>query len=172
VDDPLTEGLRLRTEGRLIEALDRLKDAHRLQPTAETAYWTAVTYDNLGAEVLAIPLYRESLDQGLALPLRAHALAYLASSLTKCGRAADALAPIREALTLLPDTALFWSIAGEAFLARGEWAQAEDRFREALKRDEGLGQAWRGLGQALGERGDPAGAEAAFRRAWALAYYG
>jgi tetratricopeptide (TPR) repeat protein len=171
-DPALTEGLALRAEGRLIDALDALSRVHRRTPSALTAYWTAVTYDNLGAEVLAIPLYRESLARGLDEPLRAHARAYLASSLTKTGSPGEAAPLIAEALTEAPAVADFWEIAGRVHRALGAIEEARSAFERAVVLDAEHPRAWHGLADTRARLGDVAGAEAAFRRAWAHGYFG
>jgi hypothetical protein len=52
---------------------------------ARACYALALFHDNNSREGEAVPLYREALSLGLPAPLRAEALAWLASSLLKTG---------------------------------------------------------------------------------------
>ena len=60
-------------------------------------YELAVFHDNSGRESVAIPYYEQALALGLAEPTRSLALAWLASSLYKTNRPAEALPRIHEA---------------------------------------------------------------------------
>ncbi|HZU13259.1 MAG TPA: tetratricopeptide repeat protein [Chloroflexota bacterium] len=69
-------------------------------------YNLALFHDNNGREAEAIPHYEQALALGLSLPLRAEALAWLASSLYKTGRPSAALERAQEALALTDDADL------------------------------------------------------------------
>ena len=62
----LTTALRYRTEGKIEEALQLLLELHAADPTeAVVALECASTYDNLGQEAEAIPLYEKAIGLGL-----------------------------------------------------------------------------------------------------------
>jgi GNAT superfamily N-acetyltransferase len=168
----LDRGLVLRRAGRLGEALRVLSAVHAADPTPLSAYWAGVTFDNLGAESLAAPLYREALALGLGGEERPWAEAYLASSLTVLGRFHEAIPLAEAAREGLPDDPVVLTIAARAYGGAGDWEQAARLYGRAVGRDAASGPAWRGLGQALGALGFREEAEAAFRRAWALGHVG
>lgn len=65
---PLKEGLRLRDARRWKAAIDQFESAVAAEPDSSDAwYWLAVTRDNRGQEVDAIPAYRKALELGLSL---------------------------------------------------------------------------------------------------------
>ena len=59
--------------------------------SADGWYWLAVTRDNRGDELSAIPAYEQAIRLGLDQQRPGRAWTWLASSLSKTGRPADAL---------------------------------------------------------------------------------
>jgi hypothetical protein len=78
----------------LEDAVDRAASA-RTKATA--LYQLAVFHDNNSRESIAIPLYEVALRSGLPPNLKAQALAWLASSLSKTGAPKRALGRIHQA---------------------------------------------------------------------------
>lgn len=95
---PLKEGLRLRDARRWKAAIDQFESAVAAEPDSSDAwYWLAVTRDNRGQEVDAIPAYRKALELGLPTAKAARAWTWLASSLSKTGEPKKALRCLEEA---------------------------------------------------------------------------
>jgi VWFA-related protein len=81
---------------------------------------------------------------------------------------ADALAPLREAASRLPNRIEPGYYLGLALYETHDWAGAETQFRETVKRSPGLAIAHDGLGMVLLKRGDQPGAVAELQEALRL----
>jgi tetratricopeptide (TPR) repeat protein len=68
--------------------------------SADGWYWLAVTRDNRGDELNAIPAYERAIRLGLDQQRLGRAWTWLASSLSKTGRPADALACLAHAAAM------------------------------------------------------------------------
>ncbi len=84
---------RRRSRAALADAVDR---AASTRTEAIALYLLALFHDNNSREPEAIPLYEAAIKNGLPLPLKAEALAWLASSLYKTGAPKHALTRIRQ----------------------------------------------------------------------------
>ena len=73
---------------------------------ARAYYELGLFHDNNGREAAAIPCYEAALALGLDAATRARCLAWLASSLYKTGRPAEAMSRASEAETLATDVKL------------------------------------------------------------------
>lgn len=98
---------------RSLERLEQaLNEAASADGRARAHYALGLFHDNNGREAAAIPHYEAALESGLAGLLRAECLAWLASSLLKTGRPAEALARALAAESLQPDAARTRFLAG------------------------------------------------------------
>jgi hypothetical protein len=79
---------------------------------AQAHYALALFHDNNGREAEAIPHYEAALAHGLAGEQSAECLAWLASSLYKTGRSADALERLRAAREATQSSELMRFLAG------------------------------------------------------------
>ena len=136
----------------------------------EAWYWYGAAQDALGRESTAIPAYQEALRLGTTHGAEAHA--FLASSLEKTWRAAEALAHIEAALAAQPEHTGFLTIYGNVCAALGQRERAHDAYARAVAADPPLGWAWHQWGQWLGTLGRWDEATQAFDRAEALGYRG
>jgi tetratricopeptide (TPR) repeat protein len=82
-----------RSRAALEDAVDRAASA---RGRAIALYQLALFHDNNSRETEAIPFYEAAIKNGLPTPLKAQALAWLASSLYKTGRRQHALTRIRQ----------------------------------------------------------------------------
>jgi tetratricopeptide (TPR) repeat protein len=164
-DDPWERVESLRRQGRWQDALRDLEALVEAEPdNAEAWYWWAVTQDNVGMESTAIPAYRRALELGCSRS--AEASAYLASSLQKTWRAAEALPWIEAALTAEPDVPLYHQIFGCVLADLGRWAEALAAWQRALELDPTEGRVWHLVGQLCGRLGRDEEAKAAYREAY------
>jgi tetratricopeptide (TPR) repeat protein len=85
------------------------------------------------------------------------------------GRAADAVAALRRALSARPDDPLLHNNLGSALAAAGDAENAIDAFRRACELAPTLSAAWYNLGKTLKLRGESAAAHEALERALELA---
>lgn len=167
----LENGLEAWQAGDFERALDTLHAAVEEDPdNAEAWYWYAATQDRLGMESLASAGYQRALALGCQRRDEAHA--FLASSLQKTWRPAEALPHIRAALATADDRALYWAIFGNVMADQGDVVKAEAAYRTAIRLDPDLGLAWHGLGQLLGLMGQSDEAWEAFARARATGFLG
>lgn len=112
---------------------------------------------NLGLELVE----RERFDEGIALLRRAAAAVPLYSPVqvnlgyayAKSGRIAEARAEYETALPLRPDDANLVMELGRVLTQLHLFDEAEASFREAVRRDPGLGKAWLFLGTLLHTEG-------------------
>jgi protein O-GlcNAc transferase len=95
-------------------------------------------------------------------------LVALAGALRRLGRAEDAIACFRRALTAHPNVAEIWFNLGNAQSATGDAAAAAESYARALALKPDMGPAHFNLGNVLRDRGALDAAEAAYRRALAL----
>jgi tetratricopeptide (TPR) repeat protein len=86
----------------------------------------------------------------------------------RAGRAAEAVAHLREAMRLQPDSADTHFQLGVALAVQGNWLEAEGCYREALLRQPTFALAHSNLGAALAGQGRFAAAEACYRTALRL----
>jgi len=94
-------GLRLRRAHRWKAALRAFEGAAEMTPTSARAWFLlAVTRDNRGQEVSAIPAYRKAIKLGLPRQERAQAWTWLASSLSKTGQPTEAATCVAKAEAL------------------------------------------------------------------------
>ena len=92
------EGMSLREQQRLADALSAFERAVQEQPDHASAwFWLGATKDNLGDEVGAIPAYERALQLGLSLPEKPKAWTWLASSYSIVGRHDEALRALEHA---------------------------------------------------------------------------
>ncbi len=89
-----------------------LTEAANAAESARAHYELGLFHDNNAREAAAIPHYEAALASGLAGHLRTECLAWLASSLLKTGRPAEALVRALAAESLQPDVALTRFLAG------------------------------------------------------------
>lgn len=163
--DPLERVQALRREGRLQDALRELEALVAAVPEdAEAWYWWAVTQDNVGMESTAIPAYRRALELGCVR--RAEASAYLASSLQKTWRSAEALPWIEAALAEDPEVPLYHEIQGRVLADLSRYEEALAAWQRALALDPTAGAVWHLLGQMYGRLGRNDEAKAAYRQAY------
>ena len=90
--DFMAMGLELRSKRRWLAAASAFARAAQDDPKSAAAqYWMAVSYDNAGKELGAVPAYRRALELGLPRELEVRAYTWLASSLSKTGAHDEAL---------------------------------------------------------------------------------
>lgn len=92
----------------------------------------------------------------------------LGVALLNQGRIGDAVIPVNEAASLLPDDAEAQANLGNLLQSQGLGAQAEASYRRALELDAEFAEASCNLGNVLNEQGRMPEAEAAYRRALEL----
>jgi thioredoxin-like negative regulator of GroEL len=83
-------------EQEFLTLIERLADA--APTTAAADFERAAAFDSTGHSDLAVPLYRQALEQGLAGERRRRAVIQLASSLRNIGQAQDSVALLTEEL--------------------------------------------------------------------------
>jgi len=107
----------------------------------------------------------ELIDTVLALDPRAvEARLRKAALLSRLGRPLQAVRVMEETLAESPDSPQVLAFHAQLVeMRRGEWAGAEERLREALRRDPFLVLAWRLLGEVLERSGRPEEALAPYR---------
>ena len=105
-----------RSRTALEDAVDRAESA---RSKAIALYRLALFHDNNSRESVAIPLYESAIKNGLPLPLKAKALAWLASSFYKTGRPQHALTRMRQSREIAKSRELRRFLDGlEARIAR------------------------------------------------------
>lgn len=112
----------------------------------------------------AIPVF----DQLLAMPNipeRPMLMAFKTAALQRCGRAAEGLAVIQQALQLAPESATCWSYAADCFRAAGDLARAERSADKAIGYNPEDPLAWVVKGLCQKAAGRKAEALAGFERA-------
>jgi tetratricopeptide (TPR) repeat protein len=103
-----------------------------------------------------------------ATPQQVAPLLAFATELLKAGRAADAIAPLRDAALLQPTNAIIQHDLGLACLEVGRTEEAIAAFRRAVASNPRYGDAYFRLGIALEKMGDIGGAIGAYDRATEL----
>ena len=93
----------------LEEAVER---AFSTRHRAVALYQLALFHDNNSREAVAIPLYEKALMNGLPTNLKAHALAWLASSFYKTGNPRRGLPRLRQSRAIAKDRALLKFLDG------------------------------------------------------------
>ena len=86
--------------------------AHGAAAKARAHYALGLFHDNNSREAEAIPQYKQAIDLGLARPIKAQALAWLASSLYKTGSLEEALTAMEKAKRLTSDPQLHRFLEG------------------------------------------------------------
>ena len=97
---------RIRKRRSLATLLRRVEEAEADGVRAVAHFELAVFHDNNGREAEAVPHYEAAIRLGLDEKRNAKALAWLASSLHKTGRAQDALGRLAQARALARDAPL------------------------------------------------------------------
>ena len=124
----LTTALRYRTEGKVEEALQLLLELHAADPgDAVVALECASTYDSLGREAEAIPLYEQAISLGLVGDDLRGAHLGLGSSYRCVGRFQEAIDMLRRGKELFPEGREF-----DAFLAMALYNTGDNRQAVAL----------------------------------------
>jgi len=119
----LTRGIELRKSHRWKAAVRAFEAAVSADPgSADGWYWLAVTRDRRGEELNAIPAYEEAIRLGLDQQRLGRAWTWLASSLSKTGRPADAL------------DCLAYAAAVGGYRPRTEYARVRDDVQQRAKR--------------------------------------
>ena len=122
---------------------------------ARIAEWRGIDPQTLGAERLAAVL-----EQAVrARPDDVEGRRLLADIQLRTGQAPQAIANLRAAIALEPQHADLWTMLGAAIMSRSEGVitpEAENAFREALKRDPESFEARYAMGRARVEAGAPA----------------
>jgi protein O-GlcNAc transferase len=131
-------------------------------PTTAEALQTAFHHHQAGQLREAEVLYRQILE---VEPDHADALHLLGLVAYQGGRAELAVAPIRRAVALCGDRAVFHGNLGEAYRVIGKLREAEDCLRQALRLDPHLPDAHNSLGAVLRATGRTDEAIAAFDEA-------
>lgn len=85
-------------------------------------------------------------------------------ALLEGGRGREAVAPLRKAVSLYPNSGLIRMILGQALLASGNVDGAISELSKALEREPEASIGWRQLAMAYGQKGDIARAEMASAR--------
>ncbi len=131
--------LRVRPEDPALHRLAGLAAAHGQRPAeAERSFQKALAFDSADIESYLL----------------------LGELYTAQGRRDDAIAIYQQALTALPEAAKVYRQLGRAHRARGEMAQATERFEAAIRYDPADGPSKRDLATLLAE--DPRRTEEAF----------
>ncbi|MFH8370197.1 tetratricopeptide repeat protein [Streptomyces sp. NPDC018031] len=125
-DGLLAEAVRMREEGRLEQARERLLALASAHPEdAEVAYQTAWSHDVLGLEAEAVPFYERALSgAGLSEEDRRGAFLGLGSTYRILGRYPDAVRTLRTALAEFPDDGGLRTFLAMALYNTGEHHEA------------------------------------------------
>ncbi len=129
-------------------------------------YHQAVTRERVGGWSGAMTLHRQALEAFPAFPDACRNLAWL---LGADGHTAAAIAYLRRALVLVPDTPLLLGRLGELQRQAGRLAEATTALDPAVELDPNAWEAWYHRGLLRAELGDDAGAMDCFDRGLATA---
>lgn len=125
-DRLLAEAVRLREDGRLEEARERLLALSEQFPLdVEVAYQTAWVHDTLGLEAEAVPYYVRAVEEpGLSPDDRRGALLGLGSTYRVLGRYAEAVTTLGDAAAEFPDDGALKTFLAMALYNNGRTHEA------------------------------------------------
>jgi Flp pilus assembly protein TadD len=86
------------------------------------------------------------------------------------GRSAEAVKPLRQALSIRPNWAEAHSLLGSALAETGNYKEAETELRKAVALKPDYAEGWNFLGQFLKKQGKEQEAQEAFRKAQQYAH--
>ncbi len=166
VDKRVELAVILREQGRIDDALTEVQKVLQARPTLPKALCEASTCQ----------LQRGNAEEALLLldrciehhPEQHQAHAQRGVLLLRAGRAAEAADALEEAVRLRPQLASLHTNLATAFLAGNELGRAEQHYRLALERNQGVFQAWFNLGRILAATNRRDDARAALLRAQQL----
>lgn len=163
--DEISQGNRLRTRGRLREAVEAYQNALKLNPNSDIAL------NELGVTLLQQHHVGEAIDEfRKAIKIKPTAEAYnnLGMALREQGRLDEAEQAYRSALNINPEDTAARNNLSVLLDEKGDRNRALEEAKEAVKRDPSSALAYNNLGNALRTQGELDQAIKAYRQALSL----